>query len=75
MGYLQEFAAKLEELLRTRGLSEAQREEIIAYVKEHVLQSYRNGVEKGRSQEAHTGAPQTTKPASRKEWKPTRRTR
>ena len=79
MGYLQEFAAKLEELLRTRGLTEAQREEIIAYVKEHVLQSYRNGVEKGRSQEAHTGAPQNAKPAPRQKsgmaWKPTRRTR
>ena len=71
MGYLQEFAAKLEELLRTRGLSEAQREEITAYVKEHVLQSYRNGVEKGRAE----NAPQSTKPASHNAWKPTRRTR
>lgn len=75
MGYLQEFAAKLEELLRTRGLTEAQREEITAYVKEHVLQSYRNGVEKGRSQEAHTGAPQNAKPAPRKAWRPAKRTR
>lgn len=58
-----------------RGLTEAQREEITAYVKEHVLQSYRNGVEKGRSQEAHTGAPQTTKPAPRKAWRPAKRTR
>lgn len=71
MGYLQEFAAKLEELLRTRGLTEAQREEIIAYVKEHVLQSYRNGVEKGRVE----NAPQSNKPAPRRAWKPTRRTR
>ena len=71
MGYLQVFGAKLEELLRTHGLSEAQCEEIIAYVKDIVLQSYRNGTEKGRSE----SAPQSTKPAPRKAWKPTRRTR
>jgi hypothetical protein len=75
MGYLQEFGAKLEELLRTRGLTEAQCEEITAYVKEHVLQSYRNGVEKGRAE----NAPQSTKPAPRQKsgmaWRPARRTR
>lgn len=65
------FAAKLEELLRTRGLTEAQREEVIAYVKEHVLQSYRNGVEKGRND----SAPSNDKPAPRKALKPTQKTR
>jgi hypothetical protein len=71
MGYLQEFAAKLEELLHTRGLTEAQRDKIIAYVKEHVLQSYRNGVEKGRAESASSN----TKPAPRKAWRPAKRTR
>ena len=47
MGYLQIFGAQLEELLRTHGLTEAQCEDIVSYVKETVLQSYTNGVEKG----------------------------
>jgi hypothetical protein len=50
MGYLQDFVATLEELMRTRGLTEEHREEIGAYVKKHVLGSYRNGVEKGRQE-------------------------
>lgn len=61
MGYLQVFGEKLEEILRTRGLTEAQCEDVIAYVKEHVLQSYRNGVDRGRAEDA----PQSTKPAPR----------
>jgi hypothetical protein len=68
MGYLQIFGEKLEELMRTRGLGEAQREEIAAYVKETVLQSFRNGVEKGR---AEKGAPRNAKPTRR----PAKRTR
>jgi hypothetical protein len=43
--------AKLEELMRTRGLTEEHREEIGAFVKKHVLESYRNGVEKGRREQ------------------------
>ena len=61
-------AQQLEELLRTRGLTEAQCEEITAYVKEAVLQSYRNGV-KGRVEHA----PQTATPAPQR--RPARRTR
>lgn len=67
MGYLQVFGDKLDELMRTRGFTEAQREEIAAYVKETVLQSFRNGVEKGRAERA----PQKTTPTRR----PARRTR
>jgi hypothetical protein len=70
MGYLQVFGAKLEELLRTHGLTEAQCEDIVTYVKETVLQSYRNGVEKGS---AAKGAPQKTTPASQR--RPVKRTR
>ena len=50
MGYLQDFVATLEELMRTRGLTEEHRQEIGAYVRKHVLESYRNGVEKGRQE-------------------------
>ena len=71
MGYLQVFGAKLEELLRAHGLSEAQCEDIVSYVKETVLQSYRNGVEKGSAE----SAPRSEKPAPRKTWKPAKRTR
>lgn len=70
MGYLQVFGDKLDELMRTRGFTEAHREEIAAYVKETVLQSFRNGVEKGRAERA----PQSTKPAPRQR-RPARRTR
>jgi hypothetical protein len=50
MGYLQIFGEKLDELMQSRGIGEAEREEIAAYVKETVLQSYRNGLEKGRAE-------------------------
>ena len=70
MGYLQVFGAKLEELLRTHGLTEAQCEDIVSYVKETVLQSYRNGVEKGSAE----SAPQNEKPARRRR-EPAKRTR
>lgn len=68
MGYLQIFGDKLDELMRTRGFSETQREDIAAYVKGTVLQSYRNGLEQGRAEKA---AQRNTKPARR----PARRTR
>jgi hypothetical protein len=58
MGYLQDFVAKLEELMRTRGLTEEHREEIGAFVKKHVLASYRNGVEKGRGERDEKRRPQ-----------------
>jgi hypothetical protein len=41
MGYLQDFVAKLEELMRTLGLTEEHREEIGAYVKKHRSTSLR----------------------------------
>lgn len=50
MGYLEDVVATLEELMRTRGLAEEHRQEIGAYVRKHVLASYRNGVEKGRQE-------------------------
>lgn len=62
MGYLQVFGEKLDELMRARGLTEAHREEIAAYVKETVLQSYRNGLEQGR---AERSAPRNAKPPRR----------
>jgi hypothetical protein len=68
MGYLQVFGAKLEELLRAHGLTEAQCEDIVSYVKETVLQSYRNGVEKGSAEKS---TPQKATPTRR----PARRTR
>ena len=75
MGYLQVFGTKLEELLRAHGLTEAQCEDIVTYVKETVLQSYRNGVEKGSAE----SAPRSEKPAPRQKsgmaWKPAKRTR
>ncbi len=74
MGYLKVFGEKLEELMRTRGLTDAQCEEIAAYVKETVLQSYRNGLEQGRAEKS---APRNGKPASqdRRIGRPERRTR
>jgi hypothetical protein len=43
MGYIQIFGEKLDALLAARGVAEADREEIIAYVKHIVLESYQNG--------------------------------
>jgi hypothetical protein len=50
MGYLQIFGGKLDELLRTHGMGDAARANVVAYVKDIVLESYRNGVEKGRQE-------------------------
>jgi hypothetical protein len=44
--------------MRTRGLTEEHREGIGAYVKKHVLASYRNGVEKGRGERDEKRRPQ-----------------
>lgn len=43
MGYIHLFGEKLDALLAARGVGEADREEIIAYVKHIVLESYQNG--------------------------------
>jgi hypothetical protein len=65
MGYLEDVVAKLEELMRTRGLTEEHRQEIGAYFRKHVLASYRNGVEKGRQERDDKRRP----PGRRKERK------
>lgn len=76
MSYLETVAAKLEELMRTRGFSEETRHDIETFFREKVLESFRNGVEKGSTRaEAQRGAAQSTKPAPRRAWKPTGRTR
>ena len=68
MSYLETLAGTFDEILRTRGLTEAQREEITAFVKEKVLESFRNGLEKGRAKaQPHQ---KTTAPGNRK---PTRK--
>lgn len=48
MGYIHTFGDKLEALLVARGVAESDREEIIAYVKHAVLESYNNGRAAGR---------------------------
>jgi hypothetical protein len=61
MGYLQDVVATLEELMRTRGLTEEHRQEIGAYVRKHVLASYRNGIEKGRQERDDKSRPKERK--------------
>jgi hypothetical protein len=65
MGYLEDVVATLEELMRTRGLTEEHRQEIGAYVRKHVLASYRNGVA-GRRQERDDTRRPTGRPKERK---------
>jgi hypothetical protein len=50
MGYIHTFGEKLDALLQRVGVADADRHEIIAYVKEAVLASYRNGLEQGGAQ-------------------------
>ena len=47
MSYLETVAGKLEDLMRTHGLDNEVRERIGAFFREKVLESFRNGVEKG----------------------------
>lgn len=47
MSYLDTVAAKLEDLMQTHGLETQVRERIGAFFREKVLESFRNGVEKG----------------------------
>ena len=60
MGYIHLFGEKLDELLVARGVPEAAREEIIAYVKHIVLESYNNGRAAGRGVKP-TGKPRREK--------------
>lgn len=71
MGYIQVFGEKLDALLTRHGLSEEGRAEVVAYVKETVLESYRNGVEQGRKEggtrPTRKGKPRRTKPRRERE--------
>ena len=60
MGYIHLFGEKLDALLLARGVSDADREEIIAYVKHIVLESYNNGRAAGRGKKS-TGRPRREK--------------
>ena len=59
MGYIQIFGEQLEAKLA--ALSREEREAVVQYVKEQVLQSYRNGLRDGRAK--REGAPARKKRA------------
>jgi hypothetical protein len=50
MGYITLFGEKLDALLAGHGVGEDGRAEIVAYVKDTVLESYRNGLEQGKKE-------------------------
>lgn len=64
MGYIHLFGEKLDALLAARDVAEGDREEVIAYVKHIVLESYNNG----RAAARDRGAP----PAARGRRRPPR---
>ena len=74
MSYLDEAVVKLEVLMHEHGLSDDVQDSIGAFFREKVLESFRNGVEKGGKQAGETRRPRNDKPAPRK-WRPAKRTR
>jgi len=50
MGYIKIFGEKLDALLTGHGVGEDGRAEIVAFVKDTVLESYRNGLEQGKKE-------------------------
>ena len=62
MGYIHTFGDKLEALLVARGVAKSDREEIIAYVKHAVLESYNNG----RAALRRGGKPTNRRPSQEK---------
>lgn len=73
MSYLDEALVKLEVLMHEQGLRDDVQDSIGTFFREKVLESFRNGVEKG-SKQAGDRRPRSDKPAPRK-WRPARRTR
>jgi len=75
MSYLDAALVRLEELMHEHGLSEDVQDSIGTFFREKVLESFKNGVEKGSKQAGDTRreAPRSDKPAPRKAWRPARR--
>lgn len=66
MSYLETVAEKLEDLMRTHGLETQVRDRIGAFFREKVLESFRNGVEKGRVKSTPRNQRPTRKGPARK---------